>query len=213
MAATTRRSRITKRKGSGITFGHFALPVAAVVALGLLFVGIKLFFLTPSGRGSSETAHIETPVFSEPPAAIAEEPDFMLAGRDPEIIEPEKLDTTDVSMILAGPLAHSGRTTQVSSGTSEQVPAAKNTQKNAAKSSRPSSAATTLPAAKSKWGVQVGAFVNAGSAVFFCPVSLTVIQYPPSARLIDAITSTNFQTITDFGVRSNAAGSLFRAPT
>jgi cell division septation protein DedD len=163
MAATTRRSRITKKKGSGITFGHFALPVAAVVALGLLFVGIKVFFLTPSGRGSVEIARIETPVFSEAPAAITDEPDFMLAGSDPEIIVPEKLEMGDTPVVLAGPLTPSGKQTGASSGTG-QAPAAKNTQKRAtaAKASRP--AASTASAANSKWGVQVGAFVNEDSA-------------------------------------------------
>jgi cell division septation protein DedD len=164
MAATTRRSRITKRKGSGITFGHFALPVAAVVALGLLFVGIKLFFLTPSGPGTVEITRVETPVFSEEPAEIADEPDFMLAGSDPEIIEPELSETADIS-VLAGPLAQSGKQDRVSSETG-QVSVSQNTQKraSAAKAARPAPAASTVSAANSKWGVQIGAFVNAGSA-------------------------------------------------
>ncbi|MDR0653046.1 MAG: SPOR domain-containing protein [Synergistaceae bacterium] len=168
MAATTRRSRITKRKGSGITFGHFALPVAAVVALGLLFVGIKLFFLTPSNHGATEIAHIEMPVFSEEPAAITDEPDFMLAGSDPEIIVPEKLEMENVSVVLAGPLTQSGKPTGTSSETSGQAQAAKNTQKRAApaavaKTARPTPAAAASNA-NAKWGVQVGAFVNEGSA-------------------------------------------------
>ncbi|MDR1132867.1 MAG: SPOR domain-containing protein [Synergistaceae bacterium] len=167
MAATTRRSRITKRKVSGITFGHFALPVAAVVALGLLFVGIKLFFLTPSDSGAVKIAHIDTPVFSEEPAAIADEPDFTLAGGYPEIIEPERLEVTDVPMVLASPLAQSGQAARTSSGTSSQAAGAKNTQKRAsdagaAKTARPAPAAAA--SAASKWGVQIGAFVNEGSA-------------------------------------------------
>jgi cell division septation protein DedD len=161
-------------KGSGITFGHFALPVAAVVALGLLFMGIKLFFLTPSDRGAAETARIETPVFTEQPAAIADEPDFMLAGSDPEIIVPEKLETLetdDISVALAGPLTPSGKQTGAPSGTAERAAGAKNTQKRpaAAKTTRPTAAkaapaATPAGGTKSKWGVQIGAFVNAGSA-------------------------------------------------
>ncbi|MDR3165517.1 MAG: SPOR domain-containing protein [Synergistaceae bacterium] len=166
MAATTRRSRITKRKGSGITFGHFALPIAAAVALGLLFVGIKLFFLTSSDRGAAEIARVETPVFSEP-AAVLDEPDFMLAGAPEMIIEPEKLEieTTDIPIVLASPLTQFGRAARVSSGTSGQASGSKNTQKSA---SAAGAAKTVSPAAasaaKSKWGVQVGAFVNEGSA-------------------------------------------------
>ncbi|MDR1580332.1 MAG: SPOR domain-containing protein [Synergistaceae bacterium] len=169
MAATTRRSRIIKRKGSGITFGHFALPVAAVVALGLLFVGIKLFFLTPDNHGAAEITRIETPVFSEQPAALADEPDFMLAESDPEIIVPEKLETTDVSLVLASPLTQSGNPARASSGTAEQTAGTKNTQKrasaaSAAKTSRPASTAAAKPSTNAKWGVQVGSFVNEGSA-------------------------------------------------
>jgi cell division septation protein DedD len=135
-------------------------------------MGIKLFFLTPSDRGATEIARIETPAFSEPPAAIADEPDFMLAGSDPEIIVPEKLDTLEtegISVTLAGPLNQSGKQTGAS-GTAGQSASAKNTQKRAtpAKTARPTSG-TRAPAAaaggtKSKWGVQIGAFVNAGSA-------------------------------------------------
>jgi cell division septation protein DedD len=166
MAATTRRSRITKRRGSGITFGHFALPVAAVVALGLLFVGIKIFFLTPSGRGSSEIARIETPVFSEQPAAIADEPDFTLADTDAEILVPEKLEMDGISVTLAGPLTQSGKQTRASSEASGQAAGAKSTQKRAvpAKTARPAAAAVPTAGANSKWGVQVGSFVNEGSA-------------------------------------------------
>jgi cell division septation protein DedD len=174
MAATTRRSRITKMKGSGITFGHFALPVAAVVALGLLFMGIKLFFLTPPNHGAGELARIETPVFSEQPEALDDEPDFMLAGSDPEIIAPERLeisDTEDISFVLAGPLTPSGKKTGSSAGTTERAVATNNTQTRgaAAKTAPPTptakaSASTAARGAKSKWGVQIGAFVNAGSA-------------------------------------------------
>jgi hypothetical protein len=49
MATTSRRTRNYKDKNSLFAFGHFALPVAAFVALGLLFIGIKLFFMNPSG--------------------------------------------------------------------------------------------------------------------------------------------------------------------
>jgi cell division septation protein DedD len=138
--------------------------VAAVVALGLLFVGIKLFFLTPSSRGAAEIARIETPVFSGQPAAITDEPDFMLAGNDPEIIAPEKLETGNISVILAGPLTQSGNPTRASSGTSGQASGAKNTQKRATAAKTTRTAPAAAAAANSKWGVQVGSFVNAGSA-------------------------------------------------
>jgi DedD protein len=135
-------------------------------------VGIKLFVHTPSDRGAAEIPRAAPPAFSEQPAAIADEPDFMLAGSDPEIIAPEKLETLateNISVALAGPLNQAGKQTGTAgtgatrtgaSGAVGQAAGAKNAQKRAA------AANTTRPAsaAQSKWGVQVGAFVNAGSA-------------------------------------------------
>lgn len=37
-----------------LAFGQIVLPIAALIAVGLLFVGIKLFFLTPPNRGGVE---------------------------------------------------------------------------------------------------------------------------------------------------------------
>jgi cell division septation protein DedD len=43
-------------------FGHFALPIAALIAVGLLFVGIKLFFLTPADKDRGQEVPIQGPV-------------------------------------------------------------------------------------------------------------------------------------------------------
>jgi cell division septation protein DedD len=147
-----------------MTFGYFALPFAAVVALGLLFAGIKVFFLTPPDRGAPEIARIERPVFSEQPPAAADEPDLTLAGRDSETIAPEKSAAADTPMVLAAPIAQPGKPARAPSVSSVRAADAKNTQKRVSpeKTSRPTPAAAS--AAKSKWGVQVGAFVSEDSA-------------------------------------------------
>lgn len=54
MASTRRKTRTYKEKRSMLAFGHFVLPIAALMALGMLFIGIKLFFLTPPDRGGIE---------------------------------------------------------------------------------------------------------------------------------------------------------------
>ena len=36
-------------------FGHFALPLAAIIALAVLFIGAKLFFLAPADNGGAST--------------------------------------------------------------------------------------------------------------------------------------------------------------
>ncbi|GHV51187.1 hypothetical protein FACS1894216_04730 [Synergistales bacterium] len=53
---TSRRSRNRRERHRMLTFGHFALPIAALIAVSLLFVGIKLFFLSPPApKGSDVT--------------------------------------------------------------------------------------------------------------------------------------------------------------
>ncbi|MDR3076011.1 MAG: SPOR domain-containing protein [Synergistaceae bacterium] len=175
MAATTRRARNYKEKSSGFTFGHFALPVAAVIALGLLFVGIKLFFLTPPQRAGIPTMEYVTPPVHNASTPVAQEPDFALAdnvGVSGEFaaVEPEKLETTDVAIVLARPLSQPGGSvsSRASATSSSKVTKTDTRRAASAPAAKPqaSSPVTSAQAAgaKSKWGVQVGAFVNEGSA-------------------------------------------------
>ena len=176
MAATTRRARNYKEKSSGFTFGHFALPVAAVIALGLLFVGIKLFFLTPPQRaGIPVTGGNVTQAVHNTSTPVAQEPDFALAdnvGVSGEFtaVEPEKLETTDVAIVLARPLSQPGGSvsSRASATSSSKVTKTDTRRTASAPAAKPqaSSPVTSAQAAgaKSKWGVQVGAFVNEGSA-------------------------------------------------
>jgi cell division septation protein DedD len=178
MAATTRRARNYKEKGSGFTFGHFALPIAAVIALGLLFVGIKLFFLSPPERPGMTVATAERSATHETPRPLLEEPDFALAdetaGGDLSKIEPETLETTDVSIVLAGPLQSGGSRAPVKpvpakpvKNDAQRVPTkpSQNDARRAPANTAPNMAQVPASAAASgKWGVQIGAFVSAESA-------------------------------------------------
>jgi cell division septation protein DedD len=160
MAATTRRARSYKGKSSIFTFGHFVLPVAAVIALGLLFVGVKLFFLTPSEKAGVEVVSDGgTDPQQGPAAPIVEQPDFALAESDYEVKSvqggSEKPSADDVSIILAGPLTQTG-----SQAKTPVSPAA--TTSAAAKTQAVPSAAKAN--SKTKWGVQIGAFVSESSA-------------------------------------------------
>ena len=51
---SSRKSRNYKGKRPMFAFGQLVLPIAAVLALGLLFTGIKLFFFAPPGTHTSE---------------------------------------------------------------------------------------------------------------------------------------------------------------
>jgi cell division septation protein DedD len=167
MAATTRRARSYKEKSSIFTFGHFALPVAAVIALGLLFVGIKLFFLTSPEKTGGEAVVVpgagETAWGPAPP--IAEQPDFALAESDYSVKSvpggAEKLETADVSIILAGPLTQTGSSAKTPVTKAETK---KETAASAAKTQSAPAAASAKTNPNARWGVQIGAFVNENSA-------------------------------------------------
>ncbi|MDR1470924.1 MAG: SPOR domain-containing protein [Synergistaceae bacterium] len=173
MAATSRRSRSYKDRGSGFTFGHFALPIAAVIALVLLFVGIKLFFLMPVDR--IEGIEVISPSIAEEnaqnsltAAPIAPEPEF--AERESASpAGPAGHTAADgkagESMILAGPIAPNGTPVRASSSTQakgvsarpadakEKTPAASNPAKQR-------QTANAAAGASGKWAVQIGAFVK-----------------------------------------------------
>ena len=167
MAATMRRTRSYKEKSTVFTFGHFALPIAAVIALGLLFVGIKLFFLSsPRPAGIPITPESFVSGAHESPTPLIQQPDFMLAddiSTGIEYLTPEPV-TTDIAMMLAGPLTERGTPAASSAvntagtNTGRTAPAA-----NAAPSQSASPRATAAPA-NSRWGVQIGAFTNANNA-------------------------------------------------
>ncbi|MDR1508796.1 MAG: hypothetical protein LBS53_04090, partial [Synergistaceae bacterium] len=170
MAATTRRARSYKEKSSIFTFGHFALPVAAVIALGLLFVGIKLFFLTSPEKIGVEVVSDEDLTSQRGPAApIVEQPDFALAESDYEV-KPvprvaEKLETSDVSIILAGPLTQTGSPVKMpGSSAASKADAKRETAPAAVKTQTVPATARTKTNPNAKWGVQIGAFVNESSA-------------------------------------------------
>jgi len=168
MAATMRRTRNYKEKSTGFTFGHFALPIAAVIALGLLFVGIKLFFLSPPKPvGIPVTPETFASMTHDSPTPLVYEPDFALT--EDGAFTGEHLTAgataTDIAIVLAGPL--SARDTPASSSGTNTA------RTNATQATPAASATTAQPAAppranaapaNSRWGVQIGAFVNANSA-------------------------------------------------
>lgn len=159
MAASSRKTRNYKEKNSMLAFGNFALPLAALVALGMLFIGIKLFFLTPPDRGGIEVLPqeqnavamtpieepIPIPVESEPPAVIVETP------------LQESVLPADSSVLLAGPL---GERNTGGATTSASRPSSSGAQTSTARPAGGSSSAR----ASGSWGVQIGAFTKAEGA-------------------------------------------------
>jgi cell division septation protein DedD len=156
-----------------LAFGHFALPVAALVALGLLFVGIKLFFLTPTARQSEAQ-------LSGPMAQAGQEDEFAfvddqaagtLTAAQPVEQQPSSIRA---SVQLAGPMStnDSGGKVQAAKpataiATTKQGQASKPPQ-----TAKPQTNANQEAGNKKvqgaptsgKWAVQIGAFSKAEGA-------------------------------------------------
>ncbi len=153
----TRRSRRNRARKTGFGFGHFMLPIVGLVAVGILVLGVRLFFF-PSSR-----EEIVKPA-EEPAVAVqpgVQEGNVVTTGNEGEEIiavpegnvpvkkepeppkktVPEKTETKPETRKTASsqPTAESGTPTVPKSPVSQ------------AKSPDPSSKGV-------KWGVQVGAF-------------------------------------------------------
>ena len=168
MGSTTRKTRNYKEKNSMLAFGHIALPLAAVIAVGLLFIGIKLFFLSPSETGVVE-------VTSETPVTVVEtaQPDTtesaqqtadaasMVAG-DGNVTPSQ--ETRETAVTLAGPITQ-GSSTETSSASGAQSSASSRPSVTTGTSSGSTSQAASRPSVQtgaltSKYGVQIGAFTR-----------------------------------------------------
>jgi cell division septation protein DedD len=173
MTATSRRSRNYKERNSMFAFGHFALPIAALVAVGLLFVGIKLFFLTPSGNGTGTEVPIEGPGGSDFAAVSFDEfedesPDLTFAALPDEtppelpktpavgpIVEP--IDTVPSGVKPPAPVTPVKPAKPVKPAAVKKTPAAMTTAQKQEKKPAQTPSGTG-------WAVQVGAFSKAEGA-------------------------------------------------
>lgn len=176
MAAAVRKARNYKEKSPMFAFGHLVLPLAAVVALGLLFVGIKLFFLTPPAQTGVEIAGGQTLYASAGNTASVQSDAGAPAAAEPVV----RIETTpapkatDGTVVLAGPVSPTGVI-------SRPQTAAKTPQKTAsaakpsggkmeavhgtsATSAAPVKQTPAKPTGNAAWGVQIGAFVNPDGA-------------------------------------------------
>lgn len=164
MGSTARKTRNYKEKSSMLALGHIALPLAAVIAVGLLFVGIKLFFLSPQDgdaiefrpqEQASELADDRTYAQTPSPEAPA-----------PLDTVPQQIETKDperIEVVLASPVsqtkdAGSDRPSAARPQQQQQKPAG-----SAAQGRTQQAAATKKPApaaAGGSFGVQIGAFTR-----------------------------------------------------
>lgn len=227
MTSGSRRSRNYKEKRPMLAFGQIVLPIAALIAVGLLFVGIKLFFLTPPDRGG-----VEVIAQAENPQALplegddpGEEPNNTTPVND-EATQQEQKSQPKEKIILAGPV-DPGRptssttksevkpadtkpqtakpTTNTTANTQQTVkPAAKPTAAVQTSTKQPQTAATQTTAA-AKWVVQIGAFSKEEGAK-------TLADQAKKEGYSTSISTTNSSSGTKFyRVRVNAGDTREKA--
>lgn len=157
---STRESRRLKEKRSIIPFGDIMLPVIGLVAVGLLIVGVKLFFL------SGPKAPSYSPVSQQPPAARQEVPPKaeavpteQVASRTAHQAAPEKEPV--LAAPVGGQAAAPSATSPARTQTNENTTARPVKQPEPARKPEPAAPQKPAPpASSSKWGVQIGAFTT-----------------------------------------------------
>lgn len=149
-----RESRRHKERRSVIPFGDIMLPVIGLVAVGLLIVGVKLFFLS----GEKYKPYMPLPIHQEEsstPTPSVENPQI-------QPTQPEKEGAAEA--VLAIPVAPSG-----SSGSRVRVETPSKPSPVVKPPSPPRSPEVKRPSSppapsNSRWGVQIGSFTARQSA-------------------------------------------------
>ncbi|HOO62521.1 MAG TPA: SPOR domain-containing protein [Synergistaceae bacterium] len=159
----TRRTRRYKMRRPLFAFGQLMLPLVGIVALGLLVVGVKLFFLP--GTGKTDSASIVSP---ESHLSAEKEPVIALPGEKKQ--EENYVGNPGKAENVPTPVLQTGSSIQIAVPVTRKdqpvAPQAKPKPQNIATpkvtSPPPSKPASGL--GDYSWGVQVGAFTQRDQA-------------------------------------------------
>jgi len=141
-------------------FGQLMLPLVGIVALGLLAVGVKLFFL-PGENGGASVVSSEQNFASEKESLVALPSAKVTPTAFPKSITPtgsSSLQGSPETMQIAVPV---NRKDQVLQPQKEDSP---KSMTRPVTTSPPSARPPVLSGAESSWGVQVGAFTKRDQA-------------------------------------------------
>lgn len=129
-----RKNRKFKEKPAVFAFGHIMLPLVAILAIGLLILGVRLLFVSPGGQVSSPDV-IEYPEEESPAAQVITEP-----GDGPQVV--------------AVPSTGGDEPT----ATPEAVPAVPAAEETPPTQPETETKAVPAQASRGSWVVQIGAF-------------------------------------------------------
>lgn len=154
---STRESRKHKERRSVIPFGDIMLPVIGLVAVGILIVGVKLFFLS----GERYKPYTPLPIQQD----ITKPSGTPVAAPFIKPAEPQRERSSE--KLLAVPVIPGASKRDDAGGESPiaSPPIAKPAEPIRPANARPSAPATQLSApGNSRWGVQIGSFTARQSA-------------------------------------------------
>ncbi|HOG14286.1 MAG TPA: SPOR domain-containing protein [Synergistales bacterium] len=129
-----RKNRKFKEKPAVFAFGHIMLPLVAILAIGLLILGVRLLFVSPGGQVSSPDV-IEYPEEESQAAQVITEP-----GDGPQVV--------------AVPSTGGDEPT----ATPEAVPAVPAAEETPPTQPETETKAAPAQASRGSWVVQIGAF-------------------------------------------------------
>lgn len=155
----TRRTRRYKMRRPLFAFGQLMLPLVGIVALGLLIVGVKLFFLPGKSSETSIISPEEQTISQKNPTGIS--PGENSFGKVPGAEkqgEDSSVFSTPESMQIAVPVGKKDPVVATS-----QKPREENT--STPKKPAPSVLPPVTTATGGGWGVQVGAFTQQEQAI------------------------------------------------
>ncbi len=164
----TRESRRLKEKRSVVPFGDIMLPVIGLVAVGLLIVGVKMFFLSGDKSRSYNPPVARTSPAS--PQKTTEKPVAALPVNSSPAADQKTAGKSGGEIALAVP---AGSSREEIPASKEESPIAAPPEKTPEKESKKAAPAKTpgpsekqgAPSAEaSRWGVQIGAFSTKESA-------------------------------------------------
>lgn len=173
MGSTTRKTRNYKEKSSMLAFGHMMLPLSILIAVGLLFLGIKLFFSSTSEPDGVEITPSAS-VMEQTDAAAQQNAQTETVYGTGDNIDP--VDTPSAGsqqaanseqITLASPVSSSG--TNTSSQQTQKTQSAKPTSSTNAAPAHTSNTSAAKPTAarpqptgarSGAFGVQIGAFTK-----------------------------------------------------
>lgn len=170
-----RRTRRFKERRSMFPFGQLMLPVIGVVAIGLLVIGIKLFFFPSSDTSvvmvipekASEHSISKQPL-SSPKTVSSSEGDTDIAQPVATSTKVEPVQSAKAQPVLAVPVTEKTTAAPRIEPSPEKTPAAVKADKKSPEPASVHKAKEVSPPKKqdikSAWGVQIGAFTAKAAA-------------------------------------------------